>query len=292
MPVFWPLPRKNRKFAVCPVSGPHPKSNSVPLTVVVRDIMGMCKTAKEAKKIVKTKGVLVDGKEVVEEKFPIGAMDVITIKDKKEAYLVVPDKTGFEFRKIDEKKAGSKYCKIIGKKMLKKGLQLNLHDGRNIVIPKDATERVEYEAELVVVIGKKAKNLTEKNALSCVLGYTIGNDMSERTWQKEDRTLWRAKNTDTFKPMGPWIDTTAKLEKMQTTVRVNGKETISFKTNHMLYSVQKYIARMSKYIELQPRDVIWMGTEGSSPQVRHGDVIDIEITGIGTLTNPVVRARK
>lgn len=163
--------------------------------------------------------------------------------------------------------------------------------GEPIVIPRDATERVEYEAEVVVVIGKKAKHLTEANALDCVLGYTIGNDMSERTWQKEDRTLWRAKNTDTFKPMGPWIDTDARLEDMRTTVRVNGRETISFETNHMLYSVQTFLARMSKYIELQPRDVIWMGTEGSSPQVKDGDVIDIEITGIGTLSNPVRRER-
>lgn len=161
--------------------------------------------------------------------------------------------------------------------------------GETIVIPKDATDRVEYEAEVVVVIGKKAKNLTEENALDCVLGYTIGNDMSERSWQKEDRTLWRAKNSDTFKPMGPWIETDANLEDMQTIVRVNGEETISFKTNNMLFSVQTFLARMSKYMELQPGDVVWMGTEGSSPQVKHGDTIDIEITGIGTLSNPVVR---
>ena len=161
--------------------------------------------------------------------------------------------------------------------------------GETIVIPADATERVEYEAEVVVVIGKKAKNLTEANALDCVLGYTIGNDMSERTWQKSDRTLWRAKNSDTFKPMGPWIETDAKLEDMETIVRVNGEETIRFATNKMLFSVQTFLARMSKYMELQPGDVVWMGTEGSSPQVKHGDNIDIEITGIGTLSNPVVQ---
>jgi 2-keto-4-pentenoate hydratase/2-oxohepta-3-ene-1,7-dioic acid hydratase in catechol pathway len=76
----------------------------------------------------------------------------------------------------------------------------------NIVIPHDAGELVQYEAELVAVIGTKAKYLSESEALSCVLGWTIGNDMSERTWQRGDRTLWRAKNTDTFKPMGPWIN--------------------------------------------------------------------------------------
>ena len=132
--------------------------------------------------------------------------------------------------------------------------------------------------------------MTEENALECVLGYTIGNDMSERTWQKNDRTLWRAKNSDTFKPMGPWIETDAKLEDMETIVRLNGEETIRFRTNKMLFSVQTFLARMSRYIELQPGDVVWMGTEGSSPQVKDGDVIEIEITNVGTLRNPVVRA--
>ena len=77
--------------------------------------------------------------------------------------------------------------------------------GENIVIPADATELVQYEGELVAVIGRKCKNLTRENALSAVLGWTIGNDVSERSWQKADRGLWRAKNSDTFKPMGPWI---------------------------------------------------------------------------------------
>lgn len=158
-----------------------------------------------------------------------------------------------------------------------------------IVIPYDATERVEYEAELVVVIGREAKRLTESDALSCVLGYTIGNDVSERSWQASDRTLWRAKNTDTFKPMGPWIDTEAKLENMHTTVRLNGEVTIEFETNAMLFGVKKYISRMSEYLTLYPGDVIWMGTEGKSPQIANGDVLEIEISGIGTLKNPITR---
>jgi len=69
-----------------------------------------------------------------------------------------------------------------------------------IVIPADATDMVQFEGELVAVVGKTAKNLTEANALSCILGYTLGNDVSERNWQKADRTLWHAKNCDTWKP--------------------------------------------------------------------------------------------
>jgi 2-keto-4-pentenoate hydratase/2-oxohepta-3-ene-1,7-dioic acid hydratase in catechol pathway len=161
--------------------------------------------------------------------------------------------------------------------------------GETIILPGDVTEKVEYEAELVAVIGKKAKNITEAEAVDCLLGFTIGNDLSERSWQKEDRTLWRAKNTDTFSPMGPWIDTDAKLEEMETIVKVNGEEKIRFETDNMMFSVQHYLSTISKYIELQPGDVLWMGTEGDSQNLSHGDVVDIEITGIGTLTNPIVK---
>ena len=97
--------------------------------------------------------------------------------------------------------------------------------GETIVIPADATEKVHYEGELVAVVGKKAKHLTEENALDCLLGWTIGNDVSERTWQKADRTFWRSKNTDTFKPMGPWIETDFDLDAAETIVRLNGEIT-------------------------------------------------------------------
>jgi 2-keto-4-pentenoate hydratase/2-oxohepta-3-ene-1,7-dioic acid hydratase in catechol pathway len=161
--------------------------------------------------------------------------------------------------------------------------------GEPIVIPADATERVQYEAELVAVIGKKAKRLSERDALSCVLGWTIGNDVSERTWQAGDRTLWRAKNADTFKPMGPWIETDFDLDAAQTIVRVNGDEKIRFKTNSMIFGPATFISRMSQYMTLYPGDVVWMGTEGAPENIKHGDTVEIEITGIGTLSNPVVR---
>src|ERR1700674_1107721 len=114
--------------------------------------------------------------------------------------------------------------------------------GEPIVIPADATDRVQYEAELVAVIGRKAKNLSESEALSCVLGWTIGNDMSERTWQAGDRTLWRAKNADTFKPMGPWIETDFDLDKAETIVKVNGEVADHFRTNNMIHGVAKFLS--------------------------------------------------
>ena len=162
-------------------------------------------------------------------------------------------------------------------------------DGENIVIPADATDLVQYEGELVVVIGRKCKHLTRENALSAVLGYTIGNDVSERTWQKSDRTLWRAKNTDTFKPMGPWIETDVTLEDLRTTVRLNGVEKITFETNKMIHGVVDFLVAMTTVLTLYPGDVLWMGTEGATANMKHGDVCEIEISGIGTLGNPVVR---
>jgi 2-keto-4-pentenoate hydratase/2-oxohepta-3-ene-1,7-dioic acid hydratase in catechol pathway len=158
-----------------------------------------------------------------------------------------------------------------------------------VVIPAGA-EKVHYEGELVVVIGKRAKHLTEAEALSCVLGYSIGNDVSERIWQKSDRTLWRAKNTDTFKPMGPWIETDVDLDALETRVRVNGTETTRFPTNAMLFGISTYISTMTRYVTLHPGDIIWMGTDGTSPDLVAGDVVEVEIAGIGTLRNPFVAA--
>jgi 2-keto-4-pentenoate hydratase/2-oxohepta-3-ene-1,7-dioic acid hydratase in catechol pathway len=161
--------------------------------------------------------------------------------------------------------------------------------GEPVVIPGDA-RKVQYEGELAVIIGKRARNLSEAEALACVLGYSIGNDVSERTWQKSDRTLWRAKNADTFKPMGPWIETQVDLDALETRVRVNGTETTRFRTNAMLFGVATYISTMTRYVTLHPGDMIWMGTDGTSPDLSAGDVVEVEITGIGTLRNPFVAA--
>ena len=158
-----------------------------------------------------------------------------------------------------------------------------------VVIPTGA-QKVQYEGELAVVIGKRARHLPEADALSCVLGYTIGNDVSERAWQKSDRTLWRAKNADTFKPMGPWIETDVDLERLETRVSVNGRETTRFKTNAMLFGVATYIATITRYVTLYPGDVLWMGTDGTSPDLKAGDVVEVEISGIGTLRNTFVAA--
>ena len=164
--------------------------------------------------------------------------------------------------------------------------------GEAIVIPADSPGPVQFEGELVAVIGKKARNLSEKDALSCVLGYTLGNDLSERSWQKQDRTLWRAKNCDSFKPMGPFIATGLDPMKLTVSIRVNGKPAAEYGTDKMLFSAQHYISQISRYMTLWPRDVVWLGTDGATePDLKDGDTVEISQRDIGVLRNPVTRAK-
>jgi 2-keto-4-pentenoate hydratase/2-oxohepta-3-ene-1,7-dioic acid hydratase in catechol pathway len=160
-----------------------------------------------------------------------------------------------------------------------------------IVIPKDATELVQYEGELVVVIGRHCRNVSEADVLDYVFGCTIGNDVSERTWQREDRTLWRAKNTDTFKPMGPWIVTGLDPDTLRVTIRLNGETMYSYGVGDAIFGVRHFISRMSHYVTLYPGDVLWMGTDGPTENIKDGNVVEVEVPGIGTLRNPVVRER-
>jgi 2-keto-4-pentenoate hydratase/2-oxohepta-3-ene-1,7-dioic acid hydratase in catechol pathway len=157
-----------------------------------------------------------------------------------------------------------------------------------IVKPRDSGEVFQYEGELVAVIGKKARKVPQEKALDHVFGWTIGNDVSERTWQRNDRTMWRAKNADTFKPMGPWIVTDVDYRTMTTAIRLNGTEVDRFKTSNMIHDVEQYIAEISRYCTLYPGDVVWMGTDGSPRNMKPGDVCEVEITGIGVLRNRVV----
>ena len=88
--------------------------------------------------------------------------------------------------------------------------------------------------------------------------------------------------------MGPWIDTEFDLESMHTKVRLNGEECIDFETNNMLFGVVDYLVAMSRYMTLHPGDVLWMGTEGHPREMQAGDVVEVEITGLGVLRNPVI----
>lgn len=157
-----------------------------------------------------------------------------------------------------------------------------------IIKPADAGEKFQYEGELAVVIGKGGRHIAPEHALAHVFGWTIANDVSERNWQRGDRTGWRAKNSDTFNPVGPWIVTDLDYRQMTTTIRLNGEEVDRFATGDMVHDVETYIAEISRYCTLRPGDVILMGTDGEPRNMKPGDLCEIEISGIGILRNPVV----
>jgi 2-keto-4-pentenoate hydratase/2-oxohepta-3-ene-1,7-dioic acid hydratase in catechol pathway len=160
------------------------------------------------------------------------------------------------------------------------------------VIPADSPGPVEYEGEIVAVVGKKAKHLSERDALGCIAGYTLGNDLSERTWQRSDRTLWRAKSIDTFKPMGPVVVPGIDPMAQKITVRINGRTVSEYETKNMIFSPAHYIARMTRYITLYPGDVLWMGCDGPTvPALEAGDLVEVENDAIGVLANRVVREK-
>jgi 2-keto-4-pentenoate hydratase/2-oxohepta-3-ene-1,7-dioic acid hydratase in catechol pathway len=158
----------------------------------------------------------------------------------------------------------------------------------DIVVPKGSTGAVQPEGQLAVVIGHKVRNVSIENALECVLGYCIGNDVSQREWQKTDRTLFRAKNCDTFKPFGPWIVTGLDPGKFRIVVRHNGTVWEDFSSADQTWDTATWIHEMSKTATLHPGDVLWMGTQGADGDMVPGDTIEVEISDIGTLRNRVV----
>ena len=158
--------------------------------------------------------------------------------------------------------------------------------GEAIRVPPDLTGRFEAEGEVVAVIGREVRNASRAEAQESVFGWTIGNDISAREWQRADRSFWRSKNSDTFKPMGPWIETDVDPMAQTTFVRVNGETRAEFATGGMVFDPWDFIAEASRYITFHPGDVLWMGAD-SNCQIGPGDVVDVEVTGIGVLSNPV-----
>ncbi len=162
--------------------------------------------------------------------------------------------------------------------------------GEPIIYPQQG-KRVDFEGELAVVIGKQARRVDEANALDVVLGYTCGNDVSERVIQAaemKEGCLLIGKGFDTFKPLGPWIETELDPGNLQLTTRVNGSVRQQTHTSDLIYSVAQLIAYLSAAITLLPGDVIMTGTPSGVGAVQAGDEIEIEISGIGVLRNSVI----
>ena len=159
-----------------------------------------------------------------------------------------------------------------------------------IVYPPEG-ERVDYEVELVAVIGREARRVSERGALDYVLGYTCGNDVSARNIQLPEMamgTLLIGKGFDTFCPLGPVIATGLDPTNIEVMTRLNGEERQRANTSNLLFSVANLVSYISQAITLEPGDVILTGTpEGVGP-MQPGDVCEIEIDGVGVLRNSVV----
>lgn len=161
--------------------------------------------------------------------------------------------------------------------------------GDAIVIPRDATN-VHYEGEIVIVMGKPARNLTPAQAKDTIFGVTCGNDVSERNWQAgegKDLQWWRAKGSDTFAPLGPAIVTDIDYSNRLLQTRLNGEVVQKQYTSDLIFDCPTIVSWISGWVTLQPGDVIYTGTPGSTRKMSPGDTVEVEIDGIGVLQNPV-----
>jgi 2-keto-4-pentenoate hydratase/2-oxohepta-3-ene-1,7-dioic acid hydratase in catechol pathway len=162
--------------------------------------------------------------------------------------------------------------------------------GGPIVIPRDATD-LHYEGELVVVIGKQVKHATPEEARAAIFGVTCGNDVSERNWQAgpgKDLQWWRAKGSDTFAPLGPAISTGLDYGSLLLQTRLNGEVVQKQTTADLLFDCPTVVSWISGWVTLLPGDVIYTGTPGATRAMKAGNVVEVEIEGVGVLRNPVV----
>ncbi len=170
--------------------------------------------------------------------------------------------------------------------------------GQTIVLPR-VSQEVDYEAEFVIVIGKRGRHIPAKNALEYVAGYTVGHDVSARDWQlKKDGKQWMVGKTfDTFAPCGPLLvtrDEVPEPRNLAIRLRLNGQVMQNSSTNQMIFGVEDLLAYISQVVTLEPGDLIYTGTPpgvgaARKPPVflKDGDVAEVEIEGLGVLRNPV-----
>ena len=158
----------------------------------------------------------------------------------------------------------------------------------DVIYPADATN-LHFEGELVVVIGRKAQNVSVADAPQYVFGVTAGNDISERDWQRSDLQWFRAKASDTFGPLGPMIVTGLNYGDLLLQTRVNGEVVQSQRTKDLIFDVPTIVSYISRYVTLEPGDVIYTGTPGTTKAMKPGDVVEVEIEGIGVLRNRIVK---
>lgn len=162
--------------------------------------------------------------------------------------------------------------------------------GGPIVIPPDATD-VHYEGELVLVMGKRAKDVSRQEAPATIFGVTCGNDVTDRNWQygeRKDVQWWRAKGSDTFAPVGPILVTGLPFDDLLLQTRLNGETVQKERTADFIFDCATVVSWISRWVTLLPGDLIFTGTPGATRRLSPNDVVEVEIEGIGILRNPVV----
>jgi 2-keto-4-pentenoate hydratase/2-oxohepta-3-ene-1,7-dioic acid hydratase in catechol pathway len=159
-----------------------------------------------------------------------------------------------------------------------------------IVLPRDSG-RVDYEGELGIVMGRKAKDVPKDRVRDYILGYTCVNDVSERHVQKADGQWTRAKGYDTFAPIGPWIETEVSPDDLKLETYLNGELRQSARTSELIFGVAECVSFISGVMTLLPGDIIATGTPSGIGRMSPGDVVEVKIEGIGTLRNFVVAQR-
>ncbi len=165
----------------------------------------------------------------------------------------------------------------------------------SIVGPEDPVVRppesrnLHYEGEMVIVMGRRAKSVPKAGAGDYVFGVTAGNDISERDWQSQDLQWFRAKGSDTFGPVGPVLVTGLDHNDLLLVTRVNGEVRQSERTRDLLFDVEEIVSYVSRYVTLYPGDVIFTGTPGTTQAMEPGDVVEVELEGVGILRNTVVQ---
>ena len=162
--------------------------------------------------------------------------------------------------------------------------------GEPIVIPNGA-QAVQFEAEMVLVIGKEAKNVSPGEALEYVFGVTCGNDVSARIWQRSDLQWFRGKAPDTFGPIGPSVVTGLNSDDLLLQGRLNGETGQKQRTSDLIHGTAAIVSFISQTVTLEVGDVIFTGTPGSTKSINPGDTVEIELEGVGVLSNPVAAAK-
>ena len=161
-------------------------------------------------------------------------------------------------------------------------------NGADIVKPADS-ENLHFEGEMVLVIGRTASNVSVEEAEDYIFGVTVGNDISERDWQAADLQWRRAKASDTFGPVGPFIVNGLDYGNLMVQTRVNGEVRQSASSADLIFDIPTIVSYVSRYVTLFPGDLIFTGTPGTTQAMEPGDIVEVEIEGVGILSNQVVQ---